>query len=307
MKRGVVQHPKFEGLMRAMQEPKRSIVGMLELLWHATEMYHDDGGIGRWSDVNIAGAMDWHGGDARQLISTLIDVGWLDRVDDGARLVVHDWLSHAPNHVWSRVKKRVERAIAAEQNIPTWLHAQYERAKVERNKDQAVDNDDGPPGNVSGRGRFVRPRPAASGPNPRPKTLNPSNLKLDGGAVHRTATPPPAVAEDQAVVLEFACRDGQPWQLTDDHLRRLQADFRNTRVMDCLRALRSRQIDEPEKVKSAAQMPSFLRNWLKIEERDERLFSIEPSEHAPRDLKPSRAARQPSLEDRARAVLEKSS
>ena len=274
MKRGVVQHPKFEGLQRAIQEPKRSVVGMLELLWHATEMYHDDGGIGRWSDVNIAGAMDWHGGDARQLISTLIDVGWLDKVNDPTvRLVVHDWLSHAPNHVWSRVKKRVERAIAAGQNVPDWLRGQYDRAKLERNKDQEPQLDARNEYGAAGRERSVRPRPAASDPNPRPKTIKSSNLKLDDGAAAATNALTTTPIRLDAGVLQFQCKDGS-WDLTADHLERLQKQFTTTRVLDCLTALKDRQIDEPDKLRTIEQMPAFLRNWLKTEERDMHEFGV---------------------------------
>lgn len=288
---------------------------MLELLWHCAEQFHDDGGVGRWSDANIAGAMDWHGGDARQLICTLVAVGWLDEVkNDPVRLVVHDWLSHAANHVWSRVKKRVERALDRKDNVPPWLLQQYEKGKVERNKDQAEGGGYGGdeslparPGRTRNRdpdeekpdaGTPVRLRPAASDPNPRPKTQDqPSDPRSDGeGVAAAIAARPPATAE---TVLEFLCLGQQgAWSLTQEHLNRLVLQWPSVRVYDCLASLAQRQIDEVGLRRTARGMPAYLQNWLRLEVERYRKFT-----HA-NEAAGKRAEPFQSSQERVRKLLE---
>lgn len=110
-------------------------------------------------------------------------------------------------------------------------------------------------------------------------------------------------------VLKFHCV-GEPstWWLTIEHLNRLIVIHKGLRVLDCLTDLSLRQVDDLSLRRSAGAMPAYLTRWLKQEVDHVRKFVDQPAvETTVRDLKPTRNARQPSLEDRARAVLEKSS
>lgn len=121
--------------------------------------------------------------------------------------------------------------------------------------------------------------------------------------------PPPAGGGGIGVaVLKFQCV-GEPstWSLTSDHLNRLIVIHKGLRVLDCLTDLSLRQVDDLSLRRSAGGMPAYLTRWLKQEVDHVRKFVDQPAvETAVRDLKPTRNARQTSLEDRARAVLEKS-
>ena len=85
--------------------PKYAVVGVLEMLWHATaDFFPEDAGIGRWSAKRIAGAIGWEG-DAKALLKALLDTGWLDRVRDERKIVIHDWEHHKPKYLRDRQRQ----------------------------------------------------------------------------------------------------------------------------------------------------------------------------------------------------------
>jgi len=65
------------------------------MLWHFTARYAIRGDIGRWSDDEIATALDWQGVPA-DLIRAFVDCRLLDE-HVSYRLVVHDITDHADN------------------------------------------------------------------------------------------------------------------------------------------------------------------------------------------------------------------
>lgn len=88
---------KFMRLKRRLNLSHYKAVGLLESLWIITAQNAPDGNIGKFSNEDLAAMVEWEG-SADELITGLIDTGWLDPcpVD---RLVVHDWLDHCPTWV----------------------------------------------------------------------------------------------------------------------------------------------------------------------------------------------------------------
>jgi hypothetical protein len=95
-------------LKRLLGKPCYAVVGLLESLWLLTISSADEGDVGRFSNEEIADAIEWDG-DADALIDALITAGWLDR-DDERRLVVHDWLDHCPKYIKDRLRQRRHRS-----------------------------------------------------------------------------------------------------------------------------------------------------------------------------------------------------
>jgi hypothetical protein len=108
MKVGTENHLKTKRLKRLLGKPCYAVVGLLESLWLLTISSADEGDVGRFSNEEIADAIEWDG-DADALIDALITAGWLDR-DDERRLVVHDWLDHCPKYIKDRLRQRRHRS-----------------------------------------------------------------------------------------------------------------------------------------------------------------------------------------------------
>lgn len=93
MKRGTPDHPKTKMLSHKLKLRRWEAVGVLESLWHFTAQYAKRGDIGKWSNLEIASAIEWEG-DPDLLIDALVECKLLD-VSTTYRLLVHDWESHA--------------------------------------------------------------------------------------------------------------------------------------------------------------------------------------------------------------------
>lgn len=97
MKRGTPDHPKVKALALKLNLRRYHVVGILESLWHFAANYAKRGDIGKWTDGEIAAALDWDG-DAGELIAALTECRLLDRCKKH-RLVIHDWAEHADQTV----------------------------------------------------------------------------------------------------------------------------------------------------------------------------------------------------------------
>jgi len=106
MKREAMTHTKMKRLCRRFNMAQWQGVGVLESLWHLTARETPRGNLGKLSDEDIALAIDYRG-DEGQLITALVDSGWLDR-DGAERLVVHDWADHADDAVHMRLARNRE-------------------------------------------------------------------------------------------------------------------------------------------------------------------------------------------------------
>lgn len=104
MKVGAKDHIKVKRLKRALGVPLYQAVGILETLYQVCASSADDGGIGRYCNSDIALELEWDG-DPDTLIQGLIETGLVDE-HEVHRLMVHDWLEHAPEFIKDRLRKR---------------------------------------------------------------------------------------------------------------------------------------------------------------------------------------------------------
>lgn len=104
MKRGTPNHPKTLWLKAGLGISKREVVGLLEMLFHFVATTAPQGDIGKWSNAQIAEAVEWTG-NPDELVSEIVDAGFFDE-DKTHRLLVHDWAEHADG----AVKKHLARS-----------------------------------------------------------------------------------------------------------------------------------------------------------------------------------------------------
>ena len=103
MKSGTLTKVKFARLARELGGlPRWQAVGILESIWNLTVENAPQGDIGRFSNADIAAAIEWSG-DPDKLITALVKTRWLDEHAEH-RLIVHDWAQHAPDFVKKRLK-----------------------------------------------------------------------------------------------------------------------------------------------------------------------------------------------------------
>ena len=105
MKHGATSKLKFKKLDRALGDlPQYQVVGLLESLWQFTAADAPLGDVGKFTNEDIATAIDWKG-DPDKLIEALVETGWLDESDE-FRLVVHHWHEHCPDYLRKRIQRR---------------------------------------------------------------------------------------------------------------------------------------------------------------------------------------------------------
>ncbi len=135
MKREAFDHPKFRLLGRDLRIPMCYVRGIMESLWLVTGRNFPQGDVGRWSNEEIAVAIDYPG-DADELVNALMRRRLVDEIPDG-RLYVHDWHEHADQHVQATIAKAgLYFANGAEPQIPHDLFnaGARERIKAEYDK-----------------------------------------------------------------------------------------------------------------------------------------------------------------------------
>lgn len=113
MKSGAVHHIKMKRLRRLLSVRPYEAVGIMESIWHVTAENAPDGGLGKFSDEEIAEEIGWEG-DPAALVNALVEAGWLDRdgetyFGERSRLAVHDWRDHMPEYLKERLRKQVMR------------------------------------------------------------------------------------------------------------------------------------------------------------------------------------------------------
>ena len=116
MKIDALEHRKRKRLSRALNISRALTVGMLEVLWQLTAREAKQGDIGaKFTDEDIACELDWPG-DPEQLVTALVDTGWLDRHPEH-RLLVHDWHEHAPSYVGASLA-RYNKPFLSNNSVP---------------------------------------------------------------------------------------------------------------------------------------------------------------------------------------------
>jgi hypothetical protein len=103
MKSSALSSIKFSRLKRRLNLQKFQIVGLLESIWLFTLINTPSGDIGRYSNEDIAAYIEW-AGDPDELITHLIQCGWLEESDE-YRIIVHDWDQHCPNYIKGNLSK----------------------------------------------------------------------------------------------------------------------------------------------------------------------------------------------------------
>jgi hypothetical protein len=239
MKAGTQNHLKVKRLMRLLNAPMYRAVGILETLWLLCQDCCDEGNIGKYTDDEIADYLGWDGPQtASELVRALSDSGWTDP-DDEERLVVHDWLEHAPEYIRERVRKRIARGGKARKQK---TYAQSKPDKVGQTPDQ-------PP--------FVPSIPNQSQPNPtQPGQTNTSCVETE----IPSSTPD---HEDEPSVLAFPC-DGTPsaWGLVESQLAQWRDLYPSLDVDTECRSALAWVLADSTRRKTARGMPRFLVGWL---------------------------------------------
>ncbi|MDD4871593.1 MAG: hypothetical protein PHR77_13635 [Kiritimatiellae bacterium] len=108
MKKYANRHCKIGSLARKLKIHQPMAVGLMENLWQWAAVEIPDGGIGKCTDELIAVMMQWPWPKkAHELITALIDVEYLDKMDNSrCRLYIHDWHSHCATSIHRRLARK---------------------------------------------------------------------------------------------------------------------------------------------------------------------------------------------------------
>lgn len=92
MLRHAFANPKLAAFRRCQGVSLNQAVGILECIWWFTGTQAPRGDIGRWTNEEIAAAIDFDG-DADVLMHSLVKSRWIDE-HPTHRLLIHDWPEH---------------------------------------------------------------------------------------------------------------------------------------------------------------------------------------------------------------------
>lgn len=108
MKREAFDHPKLKLCAAELGIRMATMRGIIESLWLVASINWPRGDVGRWSNRQIAAAIDTDV-DPDELMRALVNNGLLDELPaESGRLYVHDWHEHCDRHVNVRLLKRRE-------------------------------------------------------------------------------------------------------------------------------------------------------------------------------------------------------
>lgn len=93
-------------LMKKLRLSRRDTVGLLAMLWDFACEFAPDGVIGRWTGGQIAEALEWPSDRTEELVTALVETGWLDSGGDAGSLTIHDWQDHCPDYIRKRLARR---------------------------------------------------------------------------------------------------------------------------------------------------------------------------------------------------------
>ena len=232
----VLSHPKFKKLKRRLKASQVVVVGVLESIWMIGKQVHHDGGIGRMSNEDIAAHIEYDG-DHDQLISALVDCGWLDLCPEN-RLVIHDWEQHRPNFV---------KAIAARREkgqLPTL------------GSEPRVPN----PGFPTQGSQQHNITQHSLSSNSSPLRGDESESALVGNGPGGPSRPD---AIDFVPLLTFPCRGKEKeWHLSQEFVGHMETAYPGLPIMpECKEAL-AWVVSNTERIKTANGMKRFLNAWL---------------------------------------------
>ena len=238
MKAGTESSIKFKRLKRRLALPHWQVVGLLESLWSVTRQSAPRGDIGRFSDEDIAASIEWDG-DESELISTLVESGFLDRCPTH-RLVVHDWADHCPTYIKGNLKnKGVAFAVA----------------------DLVPDSSMGlsPPT----KSPHLVPDPSPPLPSQVKSSLTKSSQTKDSSCASNTVPASPQ-AEDLGPFhgQPFTLKDRTSWRCDDERFSSLVEAFPTLDIEHQLTLAFAWHLGNPNRRKTRRGMGRFLFNWM---------------------------------------------
>jgi len=104
VKTGTTESPKFKNLKTKLGLPTYAVVGVLESVWQFAKKNSPQGNIGKWTNAEIEGGIEWNGPPGT-LIDALVETKWIDRCEVH-RLILHDWLEHLDGWLKNSLKAK---------------------------------------------------------------------------------------------------------------------------------------------------------------------------------------------------------
>ena len=140
MKTGTETLIKFKRLQRRLQMPLWQCKGLLQSIWDFTAREARKGDIGRFSDEDIAFAIEWEG-CPHELVEALVETGWLDENEDH-RVVVHHWPQHCEHSVHVALARKGD--VFADGTLPSLTRIAGAEKKALLERFPHLNEDDGP-------------------------------------------------------------------------------------------------------------------------------------------------------------------
>ena len=231
MKHSTLTSMKFLRLKRALGLPTYQVAGVLEMLWGFAATNAMDGGIGRFTNEDIAAFMEWPH-DHNKLIEDLINAGWIDERED-CRLGIHDWEDHCPTWVVGNMKRH------GKTFIPRFTKQLAKQATKQPAMaacpEQLLPNLTKPNLTQPNRANALRPEPAEA---------------ANSGSLEPT-------------IFEFPCQGAKKtFAVCQSHLDQLASFYPGLDVVDHTRRALAYIVANPVKRKTARGMMKFLTAWM---------------------------------------------
>lgn len=163
------EHPKTKRLCRVLALPRPMVVGYLHFLWWWSYDYAADGDLSKFTDEDIADAIDWEG-DPGVLVGALTQCGFLT---EGRQ--IHDWEDFAQKWIERRKSDRERKAAAR------------------RKPDDVQEMSNGCPPEIHSLSGVTGPD--HTGPNQTTPDLTSGELDVDGGGAGGADAPATATEE----------------------------------------------------------------------------------------------------------------
>lgn len=243
MKHSTLTSMKFIRLKRRLGLPSYQVAGVLEMVWGFAIANAQDGGIGRFSNEDIAAWIEWSG-DADELIKILIETGWIDS-HEAARLVVHDWEQHCPNYIKGAMSKKGSGFLKPKPKLQAVAPSSEHEAKQQAKPDeqQAQSNK---PSNLT-----------------KPNLTKPNQTIEANASCPETKKSSPGPDPEPESLLSFPC-DGNPgvWNLIESQVSEWSKLFPSLDILaECRKAL-AWSSASPDRRKTSRGMKRFLVSWL---------------------------------------------
>jgi hypothetical protein len=255
VKQSAHDHPKLRTLARILGIPQYAADGVFDRLIRVTSKYAPRGDIGKWTDEQIAAALDWND-SPEVVIAALVESGLMDPSEDG-RVIVHDWPDHCEDSVHNQLaRKALFFADGSKPKLNRLGKKERERIEADYTRIENARHTHGV------RTQNAMPKPAPE-PKPMPMPMPmPMPVPSKETSCGETDADPDSETSDPCV-LEFPC-DGpvKTWQLRQSLFDELSRDFPSLNVLEQARSSLAWLKADPARRKTAKGMRRFLTGWL---------------------------------------------